>query len=49
MNIAGNRALVFYAKGETVRAFYERLDPITSPTDPLHLFIFLKDVPKVVS
>jgi hypothetical protein len=26
------------------RAFYERFDFIAAPTDPLHLFVLLKDV-----
>jgi len=48
-DIAGIRALVVHAKDEGARTFYERYDFIPSPTDPLHLFIVLKDVRKAVS
>ena len=48
-DIAGIRALVVHAKDEAARTFYERYDFIPSPTDPLHLFILLKDVRKAVS
>jgi GNAT superfamily N-acetyltransferase len=43
-DIAGIRALAVQAKDEQARAFYERFDFAPSPTDPLHLFILLKDV-----
>ena len=43
-DIAGIRALAFHAKDEPARAFYQRFDFAPSPTDPLHLFILLKDV-----
>lgn len=42
--IAGIRALVVHAKDEGARQFYERFDFHPSPTDPLHLFILLKDL-----
>ena len=42
--IAGIRALVVHAKDEQARAFYERFDFEPSPSDPLHLFVLLKDV-----
>jgi len=47
-DIAGIRALTAHAKDDTARAFYERFDFIPSPTDPLHLFILLKDLQRVV-
>ncbi|HMR30638.1 MAG TPA: GNAT family N-acetyltransferase [Geminicoccaceae bacterium] len=42
--IAGLRALAVHAKDEEARRFYEHFDFIASPTDPLHLFVLLKDV-----
>lgn len=43
-DIAGIRALVVHAKDDAARTFYERFDFLPSPTDPLHLFMLLKDV-----
>ena len=48
-DIAGIRALVVHAKDETARRFYERFDFLPSPTDPLPLFMLLKDVRKILS
>jgi len=48
-DIAGIRALVVHAKDEAPRTFCERFDFLPSPTDPLHLFMLLKDVRKIVS
>lgn len=48
-DIAGIRALVVHAKDESARTFYERFDFLPSPSDPLHLFILLKDILKIVS
>ena len=42
-DIAGVRALVVHAKNEAARSFYERFDFQPSPTEPLHLFAFIKD------
>src|SRR6266481_4866061 len=42
--IAGLRAFAVHAKDDEVRAFYERFDFIASPSDPMHLFVLLKDV-----
>ncbi len=42
--IAGIRAVVVHAKHETARRFYEHFNFVPSPTDPLHLFLLLKDV-----
>ena len=47
-DIAGIRALAVHAKDETARAFYEHFDFQPSPTDPLHLFLLLKDVRRAV-
>jgi GNAT superfamily N-acetyltransferase len=48
-DIAGIRALVVHAKDEAAKTYYERFDFLPSPTDPLHLFMLLKDVRKIVS
>lgn len=48
-DIADIRALVVHAKEETAKAFYERFDFLSSPTDPLHLFMLLKDLRKIGS
>ncbi len=45
-DIAGIRALAVQAKDEAARAFYTHFDFVPSPTDPLHLFVLLKDVRK---
>ena len=43
-DIAGLRAFAVHAKDGDARAFYERFDFIPSPSDPLHLFVLLKDI-----
>jgi GNAT superfamily N-acetyltransferase len=48
-DIAGIRALVVHAKDDGARSFYERFDFVGSPTDPLHLFVLLKDVRALLS
>lgn len=48
-DIAGIRALVVHAKDDVARKFYERFDFLPSSSDPLHLFMLLKDVRKIVS
>lgn len=48
-DIAGIRALVVHAKDESARMFYERFDFLPSPSDPLHLFVLLKDIRKILS
>lgn len=45
-DIAGIRALVVHAKDERARHYYEQFDFVASPTDPLHLFVLLKDIRK---
>jgi GNAT superfamily N-acetyltransferase len=47
-NIAGVRALAVHAKDDNARQYYEQFDFIPSPTDPLHLFVLLKDLRKIV-
>ena len=43
-DIAGIRAFAVHAKDDSARAFYAHFDFIPSPTDPLHLFILIKDI-----
>ena len=43
-DIAGLRALVAHAKDESAREFFERFDFVPSPSDPLHLFVLIKDL-----
>jgi GNAT superfamily N-acetyltransferase len=47
--IAGIRALAVHAKDEEARRFYQHFDFIPSPTDPMHLFVLLKDVRRIIS
>ncbi len=46
-DIAGVRALAVHAKDEEAQAFYRHFDFIESPTDPLHMFILVKDLRRV--
>lgn len=43
-DIAGIRAFLVHAKDEDSRKFYESFDFLPSPTDPLHLFLLMKDI-----
>lgn len=42
-DIAGIRAVLVHAKDEVARDWYRSWDFESSPTDPLHLFLLLKD------
>ncbi len=42
--IAGIRALLVHAKDDEVRQWYEQFDFESSPTDPYHLFLLVKDL-----
>lgn len=42
----GVRAVLVHAKDDDARAFYERFEFEPSPTDPLHLFLLMKDIKK---
>ncbi len=48
-DIAGIRAFAVHAKDGQARTFYEKFDFIPSATDPMHLFVLLKDVRRMVS
>lgn len=43
-DIAGLRAILVHAKDDEARRFYERYDFTSSPSDPYHLMVLLKDV-----
>jgi GNAT superfamily N-acetyltransferase len=47
--IAGIRALVVHAKDDVAKGFYQRFDFVASPSDPLHLFVLLKDLRQITS
>jgi GNAT superfamily N-acetyltransferase len=46
--IAGIRALIVHAKDEAAKRYYEQFDFVSSPTDPLHLFVLLKDLRRMI-
>jgi GNAT superfamily N-acetyltransferase len=48
-HIAGICAFAVHAKDENARRFYEHFDLIPSPADPMHLFVLLKDVRRIIS
>jgi GNAT superfamily N-acetyltransferase len=43
-DLAGIRALVVHAKDDAASAFYRHFDFEPSPTDPLHMFVLVKDL-----
>lgn len=43
-DIAGIRAFMVHAKDDDARRFYEHFDFVASPSDPMHLFVLLKDI-----
>jgi len=47
-DIAGIRAFAVHAKDEEARRFYQHFDFIPSPADPMHLFVLLKDVRRLL-
>jgi GNAT superfamily N-acetyltransferase len=46
--IAGIRALVVHAKDEQARRWYEQYEFDPSPTEPLHLFLVMKDLRSLI-
>lgn len=40
----GGRAFLVHAMDEDARRFYEKYGMLSSPTDPLHLFLLFKDI-----
>lgn len=47
-DIAGIRALLVHAKDEHAKKWYQQFNFDVSPTDPLHLFLLLKDIRKAL-
>ncbi len=47
--IAGIRAFAVHAKDSDAAAFYRHFDFLPSPTDPLHLFLLIKDLKRSLS
>ena len=47
-DIAGVRALLVHAKDDTARRWYQQWEFETSPTDPFHLFLLIKDLKAMV-
>lgn len=43
-DIIGVRAVLVHAKDEDARAFYKRFDFVSSPVDPLQMFLLMKDL-----
>jgi GNAT superfamily N-acetyltransferase len=48
-DIAGIRAFAVHAKDANAKRFYEKFDFIPSPADPMHLFVLVKDVRRIIS
>ena len=46
--IAGIRALAVHAKDDAAVSFYSHFGFVPSPTDPLHMFLLLKDVRRLL-
>jgi GNAT superfamily N-acetyltransferase len=46
-DIAGIRALMVHAKDERARAIYEHFNFTPSSSDPLHLYILIKDLRRI--
>jgi len=47
-DIAGIRAFAVHAKDEAAKRFYQHFDFVPSPSDPMHLFVLLKDVRRTI-
>ncbi len=48
-DVVGVRAMLVHALDEQARAFYAQFDFETSPTDPLHLMLLIKDARALVT
>lgn len=46
--IVGVRAVMVHAKDEAARRFYEHFDFDPSPVDPLHLFLLVKEIARLI-
>ena len=47
-DIAGIRSFAVHAKDEDAKRFYQHFDFIPSPVDPLHLFVLLNDLRRII-
>ena len=47
-DIAGIRAFAVHAKDDEARSFYKHFDFAASPSDPMHLYLLMKDVKALV-
>lgn len=47
-DIAGIRALVIHVKDDEAKSWYAQFDCDPSPTDPLHLYLLIKDIKKIL-
>ena len=47
-DVVGIRAILVHAKDEAAKKWYLNLDFEPSPTDPLHLFLLIKDLRAIV-
>lgn len=47
-NIAGVRAIAVHAKDLEAKRFYQHFDFVPSPTDPMHLFVLLKELRRLI-
>jgi GNAT superfamily N-acetyltransferase len=47
-DIAGIRAFGVHAKDDEARSFYEHFDFTVSPSDPMHLYLLMKDIKAIV-
>lgn len=47
-DILGIRAILAHTKDEAARAFYEHFDFDPSPIEPLHLFLLLKEIARLL-
>lgn len=48
-DIAGIRALAVHAKDEGAKHVYQHFDFVPSPSDPMHLFVLLKDLRRIIT
>lgn len=47
-DIGGLRALAVHAKDDEASSFYRHFDFIAAPSDPLHLFLLIKDLKRLM-
>ena len=43
-DLIGCRALLVHAKDDGAKAFYEKVGFVPSPTNPLHLYLLVKNI-----